>query len=170
MELNNFKVEESTELTVLQEINIDENIFYNIVEIINKNMTKLGIQLDDKIIYYQRYANKTSILAIKLCKGEDTDTNNFMFNGCDATYFNGHNTCDVYLHANKKVGQTAMQMANMMSKDITEFFDCIEGELAVKGLSGTELFIRIPLVADNKKQKDNKENRILKLIRNIFPK
>lgn len=170
MELSSFKVEESKELAVVQEIDLEESIFTDLIDLICTNMTRLGINLDDKSVYYQRFANKTSILAIKLGKGEDSDTNNFMFNGCDATYFNGHGSCDVYLHANKKIGQEAMKMANMMSRDIVEFFDTIEGELAIKGLSESELFIKIPLVKEKEQSKDNKENRVLKFVRNIFKK
>ena len=170
METSCFKVEESKELAVIQEIELEEGIFTDILDKICMNMSRLGIQLDDKCVFYQRYANKTSILAIKLCKGEDSDTNNFMINGCDATFFNGHSSCDVYLHANKKVGQQAMNMANMMSRDITGFFDTIEGELVLKGLSNSELFIRMPLVKETEVKKDNKQNKVLKFVKNIFKK
>lgn len=170
MELSNFKVEESKELAVVQEIDLDESIFTDIIDKIIMCMTSLGISLDDKSVYYQRFANKTSILAIKLGKGEDSDTNNFMFNGCDATYFNGCGSCDVYLHANKKIGQEAMKMANMMSRDIVDFFDTVEGELAIKGFSESELFIKIPLVREKEVKKENKDNRVLKFVRNIFKK
>ncbi len=170
MELSKFKVEESTELSVLQTIDIDENIFLDIMDKVISCMTRLGIKLDDKSVYYQRYANKTSILAIKLGKGEENDTNNFMFNGCDATYFNGDRSCDVYLHANKKIGQEAMNMANMMSSDIVEFFNTIEGELVLNGLSDSELFIRIPLSNGKDKKNDKKGNRLLKVVKNMFRK
>ncbi len=170
MELSKFKVEESTELSVLQTIDIDENIFLDIIDKVISCMTRLGIKLDDKNVYYQRYANKTSILAIKLGKGEDSDTNNFMFNGCDATYFNGDRSCDVYLHANKKIGQEAMNMANMMSGDIVEFFNTIEGELALNGLSDSELFIRMPLSKEKDKKNDKKGNRLLKVVKNMLKK
>ncbi len=170
MELSYFKVEESKELAVVQEIDLDESIFTNIIDKIIMCMTSLGINLDDKSVYYQRLTNKTSILAIKLCSGEDSDTNNFMFNGCDASYFNGHGSCDVYLHANKKIGQEAMKMANMMSRDIVDFFDTVEGELAIKGFSESELFIKIPLVREKEVKKENKDNRVLKFVKNIFKK
>ena len=170
MQIDNFKVEDSKELTVLQEIDIDESIFLDIRSKIINAMNSLGIKLDGKSIYYQRFANKTSILAVKLGKGEDSDTNNFMFNGCDATYFDGHRSCDVYLHANKKIGQEAMAMANRVSRDIVDFFDTLEGELAIKGLSNSELLIRIPLVMEDKKEKDIKENSVIKLIKSIFKK
>ena len=64
MELSNFKVENSTELSVVNEINIDESIFTNIIDIISNAMNRLGINLDGKSIYYQRNANKTSILDV----------------------------------------------------------------------------------------------------------
>lgn len=168
MELSNFNVENSTELSVVNEINIDESIFTDMIDTISNAMNRLGIKLDGKSIYYQRNANKTSILAVKLCNGDDNDTNNYMINGCDATYFNGHGSCDVYLHANKKVGQAAMNMANMVSSDIVSFFDTIEGELALNGLTESELFIRIPLGIKEEQVKDNKENRVLRFVRKIF--
>ena len=46
MELSNFKVENSTELSVVNEINIDESIFTNIIDIISNAMNRLGINLD----------------------------------------------------------------------------------------------------------------------------
>lgn len=168
MELNNFNVENSTELSVINEINIDESVFIEIIDIISNAMSRFGIKLEGKSIYYQRSANKTSILAIKLCNGDDNDTNNYMFNGCDATYFNGHNSCDVYLHANKKVGQIAMNMANLVSSDIVRFFEVVEGELVLNGLSESELFIRIPLGIKEEETKNNKDNRVLRFVRKIF--
>ena len=74
MEISCFKVDESKELAVIQEFDLEEGIFTDILDKICMNMSRLGIQLDDKCVFYQRYANKTSILAIKLCKGEDSDT------------------------------------------------------------------------------------------------
>ena len=170
MELSNFKVEDSRELSTIQEFELEESIFTDLVDKIITNMSRIGISLENKCVFYQRFANKTSILAIKLGNGEDSDTNNFMFNGCDATYFDGNNTCDVYLHANKKIGQEAMQMANMMSRDIVEFFDTIEGEFVIKGMADSELFIKIPLVRQQEKSNDKKENKVLKFVKNIFKK
>ncbi len=170
MELSNFKVEESTELAVLNEIDLDEGIFLDIVEKITFCLNRLGIKLDGKSVYYQRYANKTSILAIKLANGEDSDVANFMFNGCDANDYAKYMSCDVYLHADKKVSQASLNIANMITHDIVEFFKMLEGELALKGLSDSELFIRIPLEKDKKVDKNNKDNRLLKLVRNIFKK
>ena len=170
MELSNFKVEESTELAVLNEIDLDEGIFLDIVEKITFCLNRLNIKLDGKSIYYQRYANKTSILAIKLANGEDSDVANFMFNGCDASEYAKYMSCDVYLHADKKVSQASLNIANMITRDIVEFFKTLEGELALKGLSDSELFIRIPLEKDKKVDKNNRDNRLLKLVRNIFKK
>ena len=170
MELDNFKVEESTELAVLNEIDIDENIFLSIVDKITACMESLRIPLEGKSVYYQRYANKTSVLAIKLGKGEDNDVANFMFNGCDASEFAKYLSCDVFLHADKKVGQASLDIAREMTKDIVDFFHTLEGELAIKGLFDTELFVKIPLSKDKKVDKNNKDNRLLKLVRNIFKK
>ena len=170
MELSNFNVENSTELAVINNIDLDEVIFRDIVDKIANCMKMLGISPDNKSVYYQRNANKTSVLAIKIGNGEDGDVANFMFNGCDATDYARYMSCDVYLHADKKVGQASMKIANMISNDIVEFFNTLEGELAIKGLSDTELFLRIPLESDKKEKKDNNGNRLLRMVRNIFKK
>lgn len=167
MELSEFRVEEATSLMLVD--SIDKDIFNGITEKIISCMSQLGIDLEDKSIYYQRYSNKTSILAIKVSKGEDTDIANFMFNGCDANYFGQCSTCDVYLHAEAKSGQPSMKIANMISSDIVDFFNMIEGELAINGFSDSEIFIKIPLSDRVVKQKQE-ENRALKFIRNIFKK
>lgn len=170
MELSNFKVENSVELSVINSVDLDESIFRDIIEKIINCMKMLGIKTDDKSVYYQRNANKTSILAIKVGNGEDGDVANFMFNGCDATDYARYMSCDVYLHADKKVGQASMEIANMISNDIVEFFNTMEGELALKGLSYTELFLRIPLESEQKEKNNNNENRLLRMVRNIFKK
>lgn len=170
MELSNFKVENSVELSVINSVDLDESIFRDIIEKISNCMKMLGIKTDDKSVYYQRNANKTSILAIKVGNGEDGDVANFMFNGCDATDYARYMSCDVYLHADKKVGQVSMEIANMISNDIVEFFNTMEGELALKGLSDTELFLRIPLESEQKVKNNNNENRLLRMVRNIFKK
>lgn len=167
MELSNFKVEESRELSVDDTLDIDNEIFKSIVDKISYCLKKLDVSLEDKSVYYQRNANKTSILAIKVCNGDDSDTTNFMFNGCDATDYAKYMSCDVYLHADKKVGQVSMSIANMISHDIVDFFSAIEGELAIKGLSDSELFVRISLASEIKKKEDGK---FLRLVRNIFKK
>ena len=170
MEFSNFNVEGSTSLSVIDTIDIDSEIFEDIIDKITRCMMKLNIKLDNKSIYYQRNANKTSILAIKVGNGEDGDVANFMFNGCDATDYARYMSCDVYLHADKKVGQDSMEIANMISNDIVEFFNTLEGELAIKGLSDTELFLRIPLESEQKEKNNNNENRLLRMVRNIFKK
>lgn len=167
MELSKFKVEESTELALFDSTIVDENIFIDIVDKIILSMNSLGISLEGKDVYYQRYANKTSILAIKVSNGEDSDVANFMFNGCDASEFERYMSCDVYLHAEAKSAQTSMKIANMISSDIVDFFNTLEGELVLNGNFDNEFFIRIPLCT---KEKKKKENNILQLIKNIFKK
>ena len=167
MEFSNFNVEGSTSLSVIDTIDIDSEIFEDIIDKITRCMMKLNIKLDNKSIYYQRNANKTSVLAIKVGNGSDNDIANFMFTGCDANYFKDSLSCDVYLHADKKVGQVSMSIANMISSDIVDFFNTVEGELVIKGLSETELFVRIPLGVQTKKKEDSK---FLRLVKNIFKK
>ena len=167
MELSNFKVEESKELAFLDTLDINEEIFFNIVKKLVACMRKLGINLNNKSIYYQRNTDKTSILAVKVSQGEDSDVANFMFNGCDAREYARYMSCDVYLHADAKSGQQSMGIANMMSRDIVDFFNTIEGELALKGLSDNELFIRIPLEQYISKENEKKDTKFLRLV-NFF--
>ena len=141
MELSKFKVEESIELALFDTAIVDENIFMNIVDKIVLCMSSLGINLDGKDVYYQRYANKTSILAIKVSNGEDHDVANFMFNGCDASEFERYMSCDVYLHAEAKSAQYSIKIANMISSDIVDFFNTLEGELVLNGCFDSEFFI-----------------------------
>lgn len=167
MELSNFKPLDSSELAVIDNLDLNSEIFNDILDKIVFCMKKLNIRMDDKCVYYQRSSNKTSILAIKVSNGDDCDVANFMFNGCDATSYHRYMLCDVYLHAEAKSGQASMNIANMISRDIVDFFNTMEGELALKGLSDAELSIRIPLVSDTKKKE---EGKFLKLIRNVFKK
>ena len=60
-----------------------------------------------------------------------------------------------------------MNIANMMSRDIVDFFNTIEGELALKGLSDNEFFIRMPLEQYVSKDNEKKDTKFLKLV-NFF--
>ena len=166
MELSEFKIEQSVEIALVE--NINSELFDDITSKITKVMESLGINLEGKSIYYQRNADKTSILAIKVTDGKDEDYENYMFNGCDANYYRPGMSCDVYLHANAKSGQVSMAIANMISQDIVDFFDTLEGELAINGLRESECSIRIPLVPTVKKEETKKETKGLRFIRKIF--
>ena len=52
----------------------------------------------------------------------------------------------MYLHADAKVARSASNVANMISKDIVDFFNTIEGELVLHDLMDTEIMVKIPLV------------------------
>ena len=58
MEFSNFNEEERTSLSVIDTIDIDSEIFEDIIDKITRCMMKLNIKLDNKSIYYQRNANK----------------------------------------------------------------------------------------------------------------
>ncbi len=164
MDLSKFKVEESTDIALVNQV--DEVIFSNILDKIRICMMELGISLEGKSVYYQRNADRTSILAIKLCNGSDSDTTNFMFNGCDAREFYKYASCDVFLHADGKISGRAVNVANRISNDIVEFFNTIEGELVLKELYDSEFFVSIPL--ERNKDKSSKRGRLLSLVKNIF--
>lgn len=146
IELSNFNIERCTELSLINDLSFANEIFLSIVEKIIDCMKKLKIDINGKCLYYQRYPNKTSVLAIKLNDEVDTDYTNYMLNGCDANYFDSSVMCDVYLHADAKVARSASNVANMISKDIVDFFNTIEGELVLHDLMDTEIMVKIPLV------------------------
>ena len=63
---------------------IDMQNFNYIIEIIRNAFKRLNINPEGKSIYYKRYTNGNSVLAIKVSQGDDNDISNYMFNGCDA--------------------------------------------------------------------------------------
>ena len=64
MELSNFNVENSTELSVVNEINIDESIFTDMIDTISNAMNRLGIKLDGTLFRENLFGEKfTTILA-----------------------------------------------------------------------------------------------------------
>ena len=93
MELSNFNIERCTELSLINDLSFANEIFLSIVEKIIDCMKKLKIDINGKCLYYQRYPNKTSVLAIKLNDEVDTDYTNYMLNGCDANYFDSSVMC-----------------------------------------------------------------------------
>lgn len=146
------------------EINIEN--FNHIVDITRIALNRLKINTDDLSVIYQRHEDKTSILAIKLCSGDDNDLENYMFNGCDVEYFKDSVSCDVYLHANSKISKQTINLSNMISSEIISFFENVEKDLLGKNLINIELYIKMPLGNLNKKKKPG----VKKLIRSIFKK
>lgn len=163
MNLESFDLTNSLVVTDYEEHGINFKYFNKILERIRAVFKELHISVNDKSIYYERYSNKTSILAIKLANGDDFDSTLYMFNGCDASSFEKYSSCDVYLHADKKVAQLASRMANLMSRDIVRFFEDFESELLSNNQSNISFSLRMPIY-----EKEKKSNVVPKKLAKIF--
>lgn len=146
------------------EINIEN--FNHIVDIIRIALNRMKINTDDLSIIYQRHTDRTSILAIKVCYGDDNALENYMFNGCNVEYFKDSLSCDVYLHAKSKASKNSVNLSNLISKEIVTFFEQVENDLLKKNLTNLELYVKIPL----NNQAKSKEKGIKRLIRSLFKK
>jgi len=121
-------------------------------------------------IYYERHNNGSSILAIKLSHGDDFDMSNYMINCCLVEYCHNKPSCDIGFHSNAKVGQSAIHIANAITKDIVAFFDSLEKDLFDKKLSSIEFSLRLPLGNSIEKLQLPKENKLKARIRRLFHK
>ena len=73
----------------------------------------------------------------------------------------------MFLHADAKVGQKAMNIANMISRNIVEFFNKMEKYYLDNGMVDTEISFRIPLSEDFKKE-TSQDNGVRSLIKRFF--
>ena len=143
---------------------IDMQNFNYIIEIIRNAFKRLNINPEGKSIYYKRYTNGKSVIAIKVSQGDDNDISNYMFNGCDAFW----GKCNVYMHSKPKSSQKSMNIANLISKEIVLFFEKIEHNLSKNNLSDIEFSIKIPLTKELDTKLISKKSKIKKLIKNMF--
>ena len=165
----NFKkidVSNCKELTDLSSVDINIQEFYRIIEIIKLALKSIGVNLEGMQVYYQRNVDTTSILAIKVSQGKDSDIDNYMFNGCKAWKHGSNVSCDVYMQSEAKSAQKSMKLANLISRDIVDFFDEIENDLLKNNKFDLSLSLIMPL--DIKKEKE--ENNIKKLVKRILKK
>lgn len=170
METNKFNDVDCKGLAELPTININAEIFEQIKYKIIDTFNQLGIDKDGMSIYYERHTNGSSILAIKLSDGNDADFSNYMINVCVVEYRNNKPSYDIGLHANAKVSQNAMHIANSITKDIIAFFKSLEKDLFDKNLSYIEFSLRIPLGAPKEKLPLPKKNNFKTRIRRLFTK
>jgi len=171
MELIKFNNSNNIDISELNTLNINLEIFETIKNKIIETFNKIGLSKDDMSIYYERHADGSSILAIKLSKGEDFDMNNYMINGCLVEYHNNEVMCDIGFHADKKVSQRALDVARTNTKDIVHFFKTLEQEIYDEGLSNIELSLHLQL--DNYKEKENPnkgKSKIRSLLKRIINK
>lgn len=169
MEIIKFNQSNNMDVSELNTLNIDSKIFETIKNKIIETFNKIGLSTQNMSIYYERKVNGSSILAIKLSKGEDFDMTNYMINGCLVECYNSEVLCDIGFHADKKVSQKAMIIANQNTQDIIHFFQTLEQEIYNKELSNIELSLQIPLDVYQEKEKTNRgKSRIRSLLKRII--
>ena len=125
MELDNYSISNAIEIKEYNGLYLEMKYFYQLKEIIYNSLLLIGINADDMKMYYQRFSNSTSILAIKVLNGEDDNQKNYIFNGCQTVYYNNDCYCNIYLHADAKCNQIVMKLNRLISKDIINFFNRI---------------------------------------------
>lgn len=167
MQLDKFNTTNNLELEELSKFNINTKYFEKITEIIRLTFQKLKINTEGMSIYYKRYPNSTSVLAIKVSQGDDNDIQNYMFNGCDVDYYKNDLFCNVYLHAKAKSGKKSSSIASLITKDIVDFFQNVEKDLLKNSLTNIELSLKIPLNKENK-QNENGKFKMKKLVKSII--
>lgn len=164
MNLDKFSISNCIELIDLTNINNEE--FYKIIEIVASTFERININPKDKKIYYQRNSDATSILAIQVMDGSDSDINNYLFNGCEACIYGSNVNCDVYIHSKAKSGQNSSKLVNLISRDIIQFFEKTEEELLKNNNFNLSLSLMMPI--DIKKEKE--QRNIKKFVKSIFKK
>lgn len=144
--------------------NIDLTIFNNLIEYINISLKSLGIKTEGKKIHYQRYQNKTSMLAIKLNDEDDNDKDNYLIFGAEKFEYDN---CNIYFHADAKVSQLSMKVASKM-QGITDFFNSFEKQL--KENNNQDLELNLCMTIENNKTLKIEEQSIIKKLKRIFKK
>jgi hypothetical protein len=163
MDLNRFKFNLNDNYSGINDLNINNKPFEQITGIIKDTFTTLKYGKDNMNVYYQRYKNGSSILAIKVLDGDEFDITNYMFNGCSIVYYNNKISSTVSFHSDKRATHRSMAIANLISDDIILFFREVEEEILSKDLKDLELNIKMPLYELKKE-----ETGIKQLVKNIF--
>lgn len=144
MNLENIKIGCGKELSKLSP-QISSESFEKLRDILTAYYEYRGISLENMNIEYQRFSNANSVLAIKLLEGENTDKGNYMFIGTSTSYSNGKPYCDVFMHADAKCAEEAMELSRYASRKIVNFFEETEKDLVDKNITDSEFAISIPL-------------------------
>lgn len=151
MNLENIKVGKSLSLEKVGNP-LPEESFIELINIVKTCYKSMGINIDKMRMEYHRFLNKNSVLAIKLLEESDYERNNYMFVGCSPHNYNDKIHCDVFIHADAKCAQEAMEMSRRISRNIVSFFEKTEQELEENGMSDMEFSVTIPLTEDQKNQ------------------
>ena len=127
MELNKIDMNSINETKDLE--NIDINEFDRIKEVLKEALKRTGINPESMKMFYQRNEDATSVLALQVTSGLDSDVANYMINGCKAWNHGTSVNCDVYLHAEAKSAQKSVRLASLITKDVVSFFENVENGL-----------------------------------------
>lgn len=145
---------------------LDNEIFYKLINKVKKGLLNLVINPDDKKIVYKRNPDGTSMIAIKLAEGDDKNTKNYMVVNCEAWKGTDKVTCNVEMNADAKISVSSMKLANLISRNIVEFFEEIENDLYRKNNFDISISLTIPLGEEKEQGENNKE----KFIKRFFKK
>lgn len=157
MEVIKFNINNQT-ISELDIAKINSKEFQTLKEKIIHTFNLLNYPKEDMSIYYERHSNCSSILAIKLSKGNDEDTTNYMINICKSEVRSKEIICDIGYHANAKISKRAVCIANLITKDIITFFETVEQELLNKNLHHMTFSVLIPL--EMQKTASQKKNKL----------
>ena len=102
---------------------------------------------------------KNIILAYYEYRGISSEKENYMFIGTTTSYRNGKPHCDVFMHADAKSAQEALELSRYASRKIVNFFEKTEKDLVDKNITDSEFTISIPFSSkkENKNEKDEQE-------------
>lgn len=158
MDLENVKVGCTKSLSEISPV-VSTESFEELKNIILAYYEYRGISSENMCIEYQRFSNANSVLAIKLIEGENSDKENYMFIGTTTSYRNKKPYCDVFMHADAKSAQEALELSRYASRKIVDFFEKTEKDLVDKNITDSEFTISIPFSSkkENKNEKDEQE-------------
>lgn len=163
------KFEMSPSLNI-ENLNINRELFNDLRDLLLVVFNILKININDKIIYYERASDGKSILAIKVLDGDESSKDNYMFVGCNAKYSKDSVTCDVYMHAEAKAGQNCIKISNIISSKLVDFFKNLENDLLEEDLRNIEFSTKIPFVKKVPQLDNSDEPKIKKLFRKMINK
>lgn len=168
MELDNINIGNGLELAQIGNP-IPNECFKELVETIRDCYKRLGIKTEEMHLEYQRFPNANSVLAIKLAEGSNQDKENYMFVGSSAHQYSDKIHCDVFLHADAKCAQRAVDVSGIISRKIVNFFEKTEEELHNNGMSDMEFSVRIPLSEEKEHEyPPKKDNRIIQFMKKFY--
>lgn len=152
----------------------DYKLFEKIIPEIEVIFKRLGININNKYLYYERKKNGNSILAIQLINGNKNHISNYMVFGCN-TFISGeiinkNVCCDIYLHADAKSGDYAQKIINIMSKQIIDFFENVENDLCRKNELTKEISFLVSLNQEKIISAPDEKNNMKSKILSIFKK